>query len=61
LSKKIEKLEKNPEEVKMKDKFEMVGKAIEEFSLPNSRGETITIKEFLGRKNILISLRRDLD
>ena len=47
--------------VEMKDKFNMVGKKIEEFSLPNSRGETVNIKEFLGRKKILISLRRDID
>ncbi len=45
----------------MKDKFGMVGKKIELFSLPNSRGETINIEEFLGRKNILISLRRGID
>jgi hypothetical protein len=45
----------------MKDKFNMVGKHIdEEFSLPNSRGETVNIKEFLGRKNILISLKKGL-
>jgi len=45
----------------MKDKFGMVGKRIEPFSLPNSRGETINIEELLGRKNILISLRRGID
>lgn len=44
----------------MKDKFNMLGKAIEEFSLPNSRGETLNIKEVLGRKNILISLKKGL-
>jgi peroxiredoxin len=44
----------------MKDKFEMVGKHIEEFSLPNSRGETVNIKEILGRKNIFISLKKGL-
>jgi peroxiredoxin len=45
----------------MKDKFNMVGNKIEYFSLPNSRGETINIEEILGRKNILISLRRGID
>jgi len=47
--------------VKMKDKFDMVGKRIEEFSLPNSRGDTVNIREFLGRKNILISLKKGLN
>lgn len=45
----------------MKDKFNMVGKKIESFSLPNSRGETVNTREVLGRKNILISLRRGID
>ncbi len=44
----------------MKDKFNMIGKHIKEFSLPNSRGETVNIKEVLGRKNIVISLKKGL-
>ena len=44
----------------MKDKFNMVGKAIEAFSLPNSIGETVNIKEIIGRKNLLISLKKGL-
>jgi hypothetical protein len=47
--------------VNMKDKFNMLGKTIETFSLPNSRGETVNIKKFLGRQNILISLKKGLN
>ena len=47
--------------VTMKDKFNKLGKTIEAFSLPNSRGATVNIKEFLGRKNILISLKKGLN
>jgi len=46
--------------VNMRDKFNMLGKTIEAFSLPNSRGETVDIKEILGIKNILISLKKGL-
>jgi len=45
--------------VNMRDKFNMLGKTIEAFSLPNSRGETVDIKEILGIKNILISLSKN--
>lgn len=45
----------------MKDKFNLVGKTIEEFSLPNSRGKRVNIREVLGRKNILISLKKGLN
>ncbi|NVM30235.1 MAG: redoxin domain-containing protein [Candidatus Helarchaeota archaeon] len=43
----------------MKDKFKMVGTEIPEFSLPNSRGDRINIREFKG-KNIIIVLLRGL-
>ena len=43
----------------MKDKFKMVGTEIPEFSLPNSRGDRVNIREFKG-KNIVIVLLRGL-
>ena len=43
----------------MKDKFNLVGKKINEFSLSNSRGETRNIREFEGKKNIVIVLFRN--
>jgi peroxiredoxin len=45
----------------MKDKFEMVEKKIEAFSLPNSRRENVNIKEFIGKKNIVVALLRGLN
>jgi peroxiredoxin len=45
----------------MKDKFEMVGKKIEAFSLPNSRGENVNITEFVGKKNVIIALLRGIN
>jgi hypothetical protein len=44
----------------MKDKFDMVGKKIEEFSLPNSRGEMTSINKFIG-KNIIVALLRGIN
>jgi peroxiredoxin len=44
----------------MKDKFEFVGKKINNFSLPNSRGETISIGDFKGTKIVLIVLFRSI-
>ena len=44
----------------MKDKYDMVGKKIEEFSLPNSRGEKTSINEFIG-KNIIVALLRGIN
>jgi peroxiredoxin len=44
----------------MKDKFEMVGKEIPDFSLPNSRGETVSIKNFAGKKNVVVVLLRGI-
>lgn len=42
----------------MKDKFNLVGTKIKEFSLPNSRNETNNIREFEGNKNVVIVLFR---
>ena len=44
----------------MKDKFQMVGNKIPEFELPNSRGETINIKDFEGKKNVVVILLRSI-
>jgi peroxiredoxin len=41
----------------MKDKFNLVGTEIKKFKLPNSRGETNSIRDFLG-KNVIIVLFR---
>lgn len=41
----------------MKDKFNLMGTKIPEFSLPNSRGETHSISEFLGKNIVIILLR----
>ena len=43
----------------MKDKFNLVGTKIKEFSLPNSRNETRNISEFEGNKNVLLVLFRN--
>ena len=45
----------------MKDKFNLVGTKIDEFSLPNSRGETINIRDFENNKNVVIVLFRDIN
>ncbi len=45
----------------MKDKFNLVGTKIYEFSLPNSRGETINIRDFENKKNVIIVLFRDIN
>ncbi len=42
----------------MKDKFNIVGTKIKEFSLPNSRGENKNILEYIGVYNVLIILFR---
>jgi peroxiredoxin len=44
----------------MKDKFEMVGKEIEAFSLPNSREKNVNIKDFIGKKNVIVALLRGI-
>ncbi|MFX1313818.1 MAG: hypothetical protein ACFFHD_14605 [Promethearchaeota archaeon] len=43
----------------MKDKFQLVGTKIKEFKLPNSRGETVNIRDLEG-KNVVIILFRDI-
>ena len=45
----------------MKDKFNLVSTKIAEFTLPNSRGETINIRDFEGKKNVIIILFRDIN
>jgi len=45
----------------LKDKFNLVGTKIKEFSLPNSRGETINIRDFENKKNVIIVLFRDIN
>jgi peroxiredoxin len=45
----------------MKDKFNLVGTKIKEFSLPNSRGETVNIRHFEGKKNVVVILFRDIN
>ena len=44
----------------MKDKFNLVGTKIPEFSLPNSRGETVNVKDFEGNKNVVVVLLRGI-
>ena len=41
----------------MKDKFNLVGTKIKEFKLPNSKGETSNIQDFLGQNVILVLFR----
>lgn len=43
----------------MKDRFKMVGTEIPDFSLPNSRGDRVSISKFRGKK-IVINLLRGL-
>lgn len=43
-----------------KDKFQMVGTKIPELSLPNSRGETVSIRDFEGKQNVVIVLLRGI-
>ena len=45
----------------MKDKFNLVGTKIAEFSLPNSRGEVVNIRDFESIKNVIIVLFRDIN
>jgi len=48
----------------MKDKFNMVGRMINEFALPSysdtATGESINIRSFKGLKNVVIILLRDI-
>lgn len=41
----------------MKDKFNLVETKIKEFKLPNSRGETYSIRDFLGQNVVIILFR----
>ncbi|MFW9829983.1 MAG: hypothetical protein ACFFEY_20615 [Candidatus Thorarchaeota archaeon] len=45
----------------MKDKFNLVGTKIKEFSLPNSRGETVNIRDFENKKNVVVILFRNIN
>lgn len=45
--------------MEMKDKFDLVGTKIQDFNLPNSRGETIGMKDLVG-KNIVLVLFRNI-
>jgi peroxiredoxin len=44
----------------IKDKFQLVGSKIQEFELPNSRGEVVNIKELENKKNVIIVLFRGI-
>jgi len=43
----------------MKDKYDMVGSKIQEFSLPNSRGEHTNIRD-LQKRNVVVILLRSI-
>ena len=45
----------------MKDKFQLVGTKIQEFSLKNSRGDTVNIRDLEGKKKVLLILFRDIN
>lgn len=45
----------------MKDKFNLVGTKIQNFELPNSRGETINIRDLENKKNVILVLFRDIN
>ncbi len=48
----------------MKDKFQMVGTKIQEFALPyysdDSSGNPVNIRSFIGVKNVVVILLRDI-
>ncbi|MFX1338183.1 MAG: hypothetical protein ACFFDK_06220 [Promethearchaeota archaeon] len=44
----------------IKDKFQLVGSKIQEFELPNSRGEVVNIREFENKKNVIVVLFRGI-
>ena len=44
----------------MKDKFNMVGQQLTDFSLPSSRNSTLNTQDFRGSKNLVVILLRDL-
>ncbi len=41
----------------MKDKFNLVGSKIKEFELPNSRGETRIIRDYMGSSVVIVLFR----
>ncbi|MGV9198272.1 MAG: hypothetical protein ACOC44_16120 [Promethearchaeia archaeon] len=41
----------------MKDKFNLVGTRIQEFSLPNSRDESVNIRDLKGQNVVIILFR----
>ncbi|MFW9952170.1 MAG: hypothetical protein ACFFKA_18770 [Candidatus Thorarchaeota archaeon] len=45
----------------MKDKFQLVGTKIQEFSLPNSRGEYVSIRDLEGKKKVVVILFRNIN
>jgi peroxiredoxin len=44
----------------MKDKFDLVGTKIPDFTLPNSRGEKLSMRDLEG-KNIVLILFRNIN
>jgi peroxiredoxin len=44
----------------LKDKFELVGTKIQEFTLPNSRGEFVNIRDLEGKKKVVVVLFRSI-
>jgi peroxiredoxin len=44
----------------IKDKFRLVGSKIQEFELPNSKGNTVNIRDLENKKNIIIVLFRGI-
>ena len=45
----------------IKDKFRLVGSKIQEFELPNSRGNTVNIRDLENKKNTIIVLFRGIN
>ena len=45
---------------RIKDKFDLVGTKIKEFELPNSKGETVNIRDLQGKKNVILILFRNI-
>ncbi|MBY9015257.1 MAG: hypothetical protein KGD68_06155 [Candidatus Lokiarchaeota archaeon] len=45
----------------MKDKFQIVGTKIQEFSLPDSRGGELNIRALEGKKKVVVILFRNIN
>ena len=45
----------------MKDKFEVVGTKIQEFTLPNSSGQSVNISDLEGKKKVVVVLFRNIN